>query len=84
MEQRLMEPREVTNRTLVQIGDLAYKKVSGMRCGLRRGQCSGTTDPECGAPIASAILGYAGSASAGYFLFTTCAVSKLAGLRRVF
>ena len=38
MEQRLMEPREVTNRTLVQIGDLAYKKVSGMRCGLPLGK----------------------------------------------
>lgn len=38
MEQRLLEPREVTNRTLVQIGDLAYKKVSGMRCGLPLGK----------------------------------------------
>ena len=38
MEQRLMEPREVPNRTLVQIGDLACKRVSGMRCGLPLGK----------------------------------------------
>ena len=38
MEQRLLEPREVPNRTLVQIGDLACKRVSGMRCGLPLGK----------------------------------------------
>jgi len=38
MAQLLKEPCEVTNRTLVQPGNLACRKINGMRCGLRLGK----------------------------------------------
>ena len=64
MEQSLMKPREVTNRNIVQVGDPACRKISGMRCGLPLGKtmvCGDAKHREDRAPDSEVIAGGASS-----------------------
>ena len=64
MEQRIMQLREVTNRNLVQVGNPACRKISGMPCGLPLGNpmvCGDARHREDREPDSEVISGGASS-----------------------